>query len=407
MRLVDIVWLCQLHSILSLVAAVILDCLVLDRQVSLYRPFVLTAFSVISSSTPAVCRQGAFSSNRTPVNDVQPAKPQERMTSDRTIYEQARGTIFSFPTFFPTGTQHMDPADIPSPYGYTPTRYVAIVFLVLFCVSTLTHIRYATRTPLLCTSLILCGILEIMGWSARLVSSISPSKIIPYELQLVVTLTGPTLIAQPTLSLLSSLLENLSDVSSEVRLRTFVCLPLSASISGISFMLQTYGAALAGVAIRKGKRPNVGRRLMLAGTSIHFAAVLIHLIWMLATFIRDSKRGKGDLPIAAIVRNRRVADAEQNSDEKLAVRQGFDFRSTYAWIVVWLLVNIACILTRLGYRLAELSGGFGGRIMTTERYFNVLDAAMVLVVMVICNVAFPGCVRYLERFGNKRTIWLG
>jgi RTA1 like protein len=41
------------------------------------------------------------------------------------------------------------------------------------------------------------------------------------------------------------------------------------------------------------------------------------------------------------------------------------------------------------YRLIELAGGWNGFVITTEVFFNVLDAAPIFIAMVALNICHP------------------
>ena len=95
-----------------------------------------------------------------------------------------------------------------SPYHYVPSESIAITFIVLFSLSTgkrvfialsasaffvlnlsrpslVVHLGYATfyRMWWLFPTIGLCGVLEILGWSARLWSSFSPLLGAPFKMQ--------------------------------------------------------------------------------------------------------------------------------------------------------------------------------------------------------------------------------
>ncbi|KAJ6513948.1 hypothetical protein DFH09DRAFT_1099820 [Mycena vulgaris] len=61
--------------------------------------------------------------------------------------------------------------------GYVPHEYVAVLFITLFGLSTILHIGQATylRMWWLFPTVCLCGVRELIGWSARFWSSFSPS----------------------------------------------------------------------------------------------------------------------------------------------------------------------------------------------------------------------------------------
>ena len=89
-----------------------------------------------------------------------------------------------------------------SPYNYVPTFYVAIVFIVLFAISTRTFklkfisfsqlnvfaVAHAAqsiyyRMKWLIPTACFCGALEVAGWSGRLWSHFSPYLDSPFQLQ--------------------------------------------------------------------------------------------------------------------------------------------------------------------------------------------------------------------------------
>ncbi|KAJ7927741.1 hypothetical protein B0H13DRAFT_2312136 [Mycena leptocephala] len=79
-----------------------------------------------------------------------------------------------------------------SPYGYTPTEYVCMLFVALFSFSTLLHIGQAIHYRMwwLFLSAILAGIFETVGWGGCLWSSKSPPISEAYEIQIVCTVMG-------------------------------------------------------------------------------------------------------------------------------------------------------------------------------------------------------------------------
>ncbi|KAJ7362999.1 hypothetical protein DFH08DRAFT_841853, partial [Mycena albidolilacea] len=63
-----------------------------------------------------------------------------------------------------------------------PHEYVAVLFIALFGLSTILHIGQATylRMLWLLPTVCLCGVGELIGWSACLWSSFSPSLHKPF-----------------------------------------------------------------------------------------------------------------------------------------------------------------------------------------------------------------------------------
>ena len=93
---------------------------------------------------------------------------------------------------------------IDSPYKYQPTRWVCVLFVALFALSSRTHLCNFTRANiaqdptvihivqavryrlwwLLCTAVI-CGLAETLGWGARLSSNSNPFTLLPFLIQCV------------------------------------------------------------------------------------------------------------------------------------------------------------------------------------------------------------------------------
>ncbi|KDN43482.1 hypothetical protein RSAG8_06071, partial [Rhizoctonia solani AG-8 WAC10335] len=61
-------------------------------------------------------------------------------------------------------------------YGYVPTRWICILFVVLYAVSTALHTGQAiwSRMWWFFPTIVCGGILEILGWAGRLWSSSRP-----------------------------------------------------------------------------------------------------------------------------------------------------------------------------------------------------------------------------------------
>lgn len=112
------------------------------------------------------------------------------------------------PTLFPANLVSPCSVEVNSseenPYGYIPTRYICILYLVLFGFSAGTylglifcyepssfnllkvaHLKQSIyfRIWWLLPTACLCGVLEVAAWSARLSSSFHPFSRGPYEIQ--------------------------------------------------------------------------------------------------------------------------------------------------------------------------------------------------------------------------------
>lgn len=75
-----------------------------------------------------------------------------------------------------------------SPYGYTPTTSICILFVVLYSLTALLHLAQAasSRVWWMIPTVVLCGLYETFGWAARLWSSNNVQDMVPFSIQCVI-----------------------------------------------------------------------------------------------------------------------------------------------------------------------------------------------------------------------------
>ena len=78
-------------------------------------------------------------------------------------------------------------SQLSTPYGYTPTTWICILFVALYSLTTLVHLAQAIRSRMwwMIPTAVLCGLTEIIGWSGRLWSSYDVDNMDPYLMQYV------------------------------------------------------------------------------------------------------------------------------------------------------------------------------------------------------------------------------
>ncbi|KAJ7828784.1 RTA1 like protein-domain-containing protein [Mycena olivaceomarginata] len=245
-----------------------------------------------------------------------------------------------------------------SPYGYTPTESVCILFVVLFGISTGTHTpRYAsTPLPYLVDppTIVFSGLLETLGWSARLWSSISVLQPHPFEIQLIVTICGPTPLAAANFTLLGAIILRLGPMYSRLTPRSYTIIFLICDI--LSLFVQGIGAGVAAKAVINLTSPKKGGHIMLLGICLQLATIAVYalcageFLWRFLTHRPYSVRSTSLLP-------------PSTTDTAI-------------------------------YRVIELNDGFRGRIIQTEVYFTVLDGGMLTLAIFAFNFAHPGFLLY-------------
>ncbi|KAJ6613511.1 RTA1-like protein, partial [Mycena sp. CBHHK59/15] len=252
-------------------------------------------------------------------------------------------------------------------YGYVPDKSVAIVFLVLFGISTTLHVVQATyyRMWWFFPTACLCGIGELIGWSGRLWSAISPA-VNPYLMQISATILAPTPLLAVNFIILSRLIHRLGVAYSWLSPIWYTIIFLSCDF--IALAVQGVGGGMASNAIYNLPAANRGAHIMLGGIVFQFVVIMGYSS-LAADFFR---RYLQDLPAQSVSTPRGV----------LTTRLKIMFGA--------LIFSTALLFIRSIYRIIELSTGWTGRIITTQVYFNVLDGAMILLAMFTVNFAHPG-----------------
>ncbi|KAJ7816669.1 RTA1 like protein-domain-containing protein [Mycena olivaceomarginata] len=243
----------------------------------------------------------------------------------------------------PTGPPTFIP---PSQYGYTPHEYVAVIFLVVFGMSTILHIGQATyyRMWWLFPTACLCGIGEIIGWG-RIVSLV----------------VAPTPLIAVNFVLLSWIVIQLGPRYSWLSPRWYTDI--------IALLVQAAGGSIAGAASDH-TRAQVGAHTMLGGILFQFVAMITYCC-LAGDFLM---RYAGDRPVKL-----------DSSPSNRGVLLPGTKRMIYALAFSTLVLFIRSI-----YRIIELATGWHSTFMLNELYFNVLDGAMVALAIVVTNLEHPG-----------------
>ncbi|KAK7045886.1 envelope glycoprotein [Paramarasmius palmivorus] len=116
------------------------------------------------------------------------------------------------------------------------------------------------RTWWLLLTVVVCGILEVAGWSARLWSSWSPRLSTPYEMQLTCTIIGPTPLVAANFVILGTIIKSLGTEFSRIAPKWSAQITngfngLNTAQDVIALFVQGIGGGVASAAVAKGKNP--------------------------------------------------------------------------------------------------------------------------------------------------------
>ncbi|KAF9035021.1 hypothetical protein BDZ89DRAFT_1062273 [Hymenopellis radicata] len=254
-------------------------------------------------------------------------------------------------------------------YGYVPDRATTIVFVVLYSISTVAHIGQAVkyRTWWMLGTAVLCGLLEILGWGARLWSSYDPGLAIPYEMGLACTILGPTPLLAANFVIMEHLINRLGSGYSRLTPKRYIILFFSCD--ALSLVVQAVGGGSAAMAVATDSNPEKGGHIMLGVSYFRWVTTIaVYALCATEFFFRYFF----DKPIPG------RGSTRGHLTLKLKLSSGAVVFST------------VLLFIRAVYRTIELVDGWAGRIIETEVYFNVLDGAMVIVAIYTVNILHPG-----------------
>ncbi|KAJ2935027.1 hypothetical protein H1R20_g2080, partial [Candolleomyces eurysporus] len=247
-------------------------------------------------------------------------------------------------------------------YHYVPSMPVAIIMTSLFGVSTIWHTGMALyrRMWWLLPSVVLCGALESLGWSARNWSHSEPNNLAPFQIQ------------------------SLFDSTIKLQANKYCILPdtlLFCSFDVISLVIQGLGGGLAATAdpLTNGRDPETGARVMLGGIAFQLAVIVLFAICAVEFVVRYVK----DWPLRAV--------ETVDSQASLQISARGELTKKLKVMLCALAFSTIVLFIRAVYRLIELADGWNGRIIRTEVYFNVLDGAMVVLAIYTLNFIHPAC----------------
>ncbi|KAI9433917.1 RTA1-domain-containing protein [Lactarius indigo] len=217
--------------------------------------------------------------------------------------------------------------------SYVPTEWVCIMFITLFAISTTLHIAQAVRSRLwwLFQTAVLSGIAEILGRSGRLWSSPESfaTHAIPYAGNRV-----SALIMAPTFLIATNFMV-LGKINQVARP---AILPHVPKVDIVALIVQAIGDGIA-----SGTQLDLGGHIALGGIVLQLDTIT----------------------------------------HSMSAR-------TIGLMITGLSTMTIFFLIRSVYRTIELSGGWSGKIISTQWLFNAFDGNMIVLATFTLNFLHPG-----------------
>ncbi|KAG2344864.1 RTA1 like protein, partial [Suillus weaverae] len=260
------------------------------------------------------------------------------------------------------------------PYHYVPTEWICVLFVVLYSISTVLHLGQALRYKLwwMIPTATFAGILEILGWSARLWSSRSPKLLTPFEMQLVGTIIAPTPLVAANFIILGKIITQVGPEYSRLTPKLYTILFCCFDV--ICLIVQAVGGASAAHSASTKTSATMGANIMLGGIAAQLFAIVVYVTLAAETLIRL----KYNAPFRYVEQPRILEKGQRAVSKNLQL------------MFCGMALCTLCIFIRSVYRTVELANGWAGPVISTERYFDWLDGGLVTLAIYTLNFIHPG-----------------
>ncbi|QRV77447.1 RTA1-like protein [Ceratobasidium sp. AG-Ba] len=274
-----------------------------------------------------------------------------------------------------TATQPEAAQDLP--FNYVPTGWVGLTFLALFGATTLVHFIEAIyfRTWYMMPTLVMCGVGELIGWGGRYWGHLSPSNHDAFLMQISTTIIAPSFMTAAMFLILPKIINELGPQYSRMSPRLYSIIFIAADVSAL--VIQAVGGALASIADTL-EGANQGSHIMLAGIIIQLVAIVLFTFLAVEFIIRYSY-------------NRPARKSAVPEPEIFQKFQGWEVVSRgVVSMLIGLGIAIVFMVIRSVYRTIELTDGWNGTIISTEKWFNWFDGMPIVIAMATFNFFHPG-----------------
>ncbi|KAI0724596.1 RTA1-domain-containing protein [Cerioporus squamosus] len=262
--------------------------------------------------------------------------------------------------------------DISNLYGYTPTRSVCFIFVILYSVTTLLHGFQAIRSRAwwLLPTVCIAGIAEVVGWGARTKSSYDPTQRMPFIIQTSILVLAPTPFVAALFIGFGRITGRLGAEYSRLSPALYSKIFLTGDI--ISLLVQGSGGGIAAGGSDDPDKARLGSNIIIAGLVVQIISMSVFCFFM-SEYVW---RRVNDRPF------HKLAYGEA------AVRVPVDRHMKM--LLAGITISTVLIYIRSVYRIIEFADGFNGKIAHTQVLFNVFDGMLVTLSMYTLNFMHPG-----------------
>jgi len=246
-------------------------------------------------------------------------------------------------------------------YEYDPSLAAAVLFAVLFAISTALHLFQSIRKRAwFMTPFIIGGLFETVGYIGRVMSANDPYARNPFIVQTLLILLGPALFAASIYMVLGRIILLTEGESYSLIRRTWLT-KIFVTSDVLSFLLQCGGGGIMASNQTDPDKVKLGQNVILVGL---FAQIAVFAFFVLVAVLFQ-------------VRGRAYLDTLPS-------------HITWAKHLNILYATCMLILIRSLFRVIEYIMGDGSYLLRYEVFAYVFDASLMLAAMVLVNAVHPG-----------------
>ncbi|KAI3286475.1 hypothetical protein DTO002I6_8146 [Penicillium roqueforti] len=254
-------------------------------------------------------------------------------------------------------------------YRYTPSLVAAIIFIVLFVLTTTFHLYQVVRTrSWYFIIFVVGGAFQIIGYICRALSHNDKENIPIYSVGTIMILLAPPLYAASIYMTLGRLITHLdAEQLSVVPVKWLTAIFVTGDV--IAFLMQAAGGGI--MASGTLSSMTTGEHITIGGLAVQlvFFSVFIIAATIFHYRIRKTPTEKSSKNISSLSRVPQI--------------------TTWEVALTGLYVASILILIRSIFRLIEYAQGNSGYLISHEAFLYVFDSTLMFVTMVVMSIFHP------------------
>ncbi|KAJ5651644.1 RTA-like protein [Penicillium longicatenatum] len=273
-------------------------------------------------------------------------------------------------------------------YGYAPNLGGNIFFTAIFAVLGVAQlglgVYYRTWTFLI--ALGIGTFMEMAGYIGRVLMHYNPWNEDAFKLQIVCLVLAPTFVAAGIYLTLKHIVLNLGPEHSIMKPRLFTWIFITADVFSLVCQAAGGGAA-AGAGNTNQFLLKVGDDIIIAGIAFQVFTMSVCGILALHFFWNVARKGNGLV-------------GEKTLDSNLGTAVPAISPNRMRLIIAAEVFAYFTVLIRCIYRIPEMAGGWGSKLMRKEYEFLLLDGMMIAMATLSFTLLHPG--RFLPSIRSEK-----